>query len=171
MKIHSKSTNYKDYPIVRAIHLNVTNQRRRFMSTVDPAFTDLFHVMAQPDFDMDILTDEGKASASPELMAAVENGTREIAQRCVHVFGAMAAKDPEAYVRAMHYLVHLRLCVSCVLAISPSMCTCDINRALRAVGGRPRGTRVPSDCMSAEMITNPGKTSGGPTLRNVTNSA
>ena len=113
MKIHSKSDKYKTYPIVRAIHLNVTNQRRRFMTDVDPAFKDLFELMCQDDFDINILTDEGKASASPELMAAIENGNRELAQRSVHCFGAMAAKDPEAYV--------------CVLAILHFVCTCDFN--------------------------------------------
>ena len=101
-KIHSKSKKYKDYPIIRAIHLNVTNQRRRFVSNADPAFKDLFDHMDQEDFDMDILTDEGKASASPELMAAVENGTRELAQRCVHAMGALAGKNPDDYVRASH---------------------------------------------------------------------
>ena len=113
MKIHSKSEKYKAYPIIRAIHLNVTNQRRRFMTDVDPAFKDLFDLMCQDDFDINILTDEGKASASPKLMAAIENGNRELAQRSVHCFGAMAAKDPEAYV--------------CVLAILHFVCTCDFN--------------------------------------------
>lgn len=56
MKIHSKSEKYKTYPIVRAIHLNVTN---RFMSDVDPGFKDLFDLMCQDDFDINILTDEG----------------------------------------------------------------------------------------------------------------
>ena len=100
MKVHSKSKKFKDYPIIRAIHLNVTNQRRRFVSQADPAFEVLFTVMDQEGFDMDILTDEGKASASPELMAAVENGTRELAQRCVHTMGALAGKNPDDYVRA-----------------------------------------------------------------------
>ena len=100
MKVHSKSKKFKDYPIIRAIHLNVTNQRRRFVSQADPAFEELFTVMDQEGFDMDILTDEGKASASPELMAAVENGTRELAQRCVHTMGALAGKNPDDYVRA-----------------------------------------------------------------------
>lgn len=101
-KIHSKSNKYKDYPIIRAIHLNVTNQRRRFVSNADPAFKDLFDLMDQEDFDMDILTDEGKASASPELMGAVENGTRELASLCVHAMGALAGKNPDDYVRASH---------------------------------------------------------------------
>ena len=69
--------------------------------------------MCQDDFDINILTDEGKASASPKLMAAIENGNRELAQRSVHCFGAMAAKDPEAHV--------------CVLAILHFVCTCDFN--------------------------------------------
>ena len=50
--------------------------------------------------DVIILKDEGKASAPPELMAAVENGTHEMAQRCVHTMGALAGKSAEAYVRA-----------------------------------------------------------------------
>ena len=56
--------------------------------------------MMEDDFDMDILTDEGKGSATHKLMAAVENGTRELAQRCVHTMGALAGKSAEAYVRA-----------------------------------------------------------------------
>ena len=112
MKIHSKSLKYKDYPIVRAIHLNVTNQRRRFMSDVDPAFKDLFKILARDDFDIDILTDEGKGSAGPEIMASVENGNRELATRSVHCFGAMAAKDPKAYVRVLVIFF---------------MCTCDFS--------------------------------------------
>ena len=109
MKIHSKSLKYKDYPIVRAIHLNVTNQRRRFMSDVDPAFKDLFKILARDDFDINILTDEGKGSACPEIMAAVENGNRELATRSVHCFGAMAAKDPKAYVRVLAIFFHVYL--------------------------------------------------------------
>ena len=100
MKIHSKTNKLKDYPIIRAIHLNVTNQRRRFISNADPAFKELFDLMGHKDFDMDILRDEGKASAAPELMAAVENGTRELAQRCVHTMGALAGKNAADYERA-----------------------------------------------------------------------
>ena len=111
MKIHSKSRKFKTYPIIRAIHLNVTNQRRRFVSSADPAFKDLFNLMMEDDFDMEILTDEGKASAPPELMAVVENGTRELAQRCVHTMGALAGKSAEAYVRATTDTL------ACVLAI------------------------------------------------------
>ena len=112
MKIHSQSTKFKSYPIIRAIHLNVTNQRRRFVSNADPAYKELFELMMEDDFDMDILTDEGKGSATPKLMAAVENGTRELAQRCVHTMGALAGKSAEAYVRAKTDTL------ACVLAIS-----------------------------------------------------
>ena len=98
-KVHSKSVKIKEYPIIRAIHLTLTNQRRRFMAEADPAFKELFDLMSTDSFDMDILTDEGRASAEPELMAAVENGTRRLATRCVHAMGALAGKDPEQFVR------------------------------------------------------------------------
>ena len=100
------------------------------MTDVDPAFKDLFDLMCQDDFDINILTDEGKASASPELMAAIENGNRELAQRSVHCFGAMAVKDPEAYVCVLAiFLTYLRFCISCVLVILTT-CTCASNRVL-----------------------------------------
>ena len=101
VKIHSKSAKVKKYPIIRAIHLALTNQRRRFMSMADPSFKELFELMSSDSFDIDIMTDEGKASADPALMAAVENGTRQLATRCVHAMGALAGKSSESYVSVL----------------------------------------------------------------------
>ena len=121
IKIHSQSSKIKEYPLIRDIHKTVTNQRRRFMSNADPAFKDLFSLMDTDTFDMDIMTDEGQGSAGPKLMAAVENGTRQMAVRCVHSMGAMAGKDSEQYVRV---LVKICMCTCEILYV----CTCVLHR-------------------------------------------
>ena len=71
------------------------------MKAADPAFNDLFNLL---DNDSDkkietLLTDYGNNAAPVELMAAVENGCRQVAVRTVHSMGACAGKDQAAYVR------------------------------------------------------------------------
>ena len=41
----------------------------------DPSFKELFELMSSDSFDIDIMKDEGKASADPALMATVDTGT------------------------------------------------------------------------------------------------
>ena len=59
----------------------------------------------------------------------IENGNRELTQRSVHCFGAMAAKDPEAYVCVLAIF-------SRVLAISHFLCTCDFNNIYTCASNR-----------------------------------
>ena len=71
------------------------------MKAVDPSFNELFKLL---DNDSDkkieaLLTDYGEGAAPTELMAAVENGCRQVAVRTVHSMGACAGKDQAAYVR------------------------------------------------------------------------
>ena len=85
---------------MRAIHLALSNPRRRFAAIADPAFSELFDLLTHADDNDDyetMLVDFGEGAADCKLMAAVENGTRQVALRSVHAMGGNAGKQAEAY--------------------------------------------------------------------------
>ena len=103
-KIHSKTRKKKEYPVMKGIHLALTNPRRRFASVAHAAFADLFQLLEDESYDYEALfMDRGKGTAPAAFMAAVENGTRQVAVMSTHAMGALAGRNPDAYGRVKRW--------------------------------------------------------------------
>ena len=68
------------YPIVKAIHLKLTNDRRRFSKVIQPAFKVLFELLRKEKDLEKFLNDEGKGKPPPRFNAAVEVGLRTLGE-------------------------------------------------------------------------------------------
>ena len=87
----------RNYPVLRSIHLQATNGRRRCASFVLPAFGKLFKLLDEHEELVDLLTDDGKAKAPASYMAAVEEGLMEMARASIHTMGSSALKSPHKW--------------------------------------------------------------------------
>ena len=70
--------NKKDYSIIRAIHLKLTNGRRRFTKGIQEVFHDFFKLLADQPQLQSFLEDGGVGKPPPEYMVAVEKGLRNM---------------------------------------------------------------------------------------------
>ena len=68
----------KEYDIIRAIHLKLTNGRRRFTKGIQDAFHDFFKLLVDQPELQSFLEDGGVGTPPPEYMAAVERGLRKM---------------------------------------------------------------------------------------------
>ena len=76
-------TGNKSYPIVKAIHLKLTNDRRRFAKVIHPAFKVFFQLLHDDISLHKFLDDGGKGKPPAAYLAGVEQALRELGLRSV----------------------------------------------------------------------------------------
>ena len=90
------------YPVIRSIHLQTTNGRRRFATCADECFEKLFKLLEnQPNLSK-LLTDN-KLEAPAEYLAAVEEGLRAMADKSVHTMGGGAMRSQEKWGKVLQW--------------------------------------------------------------------
>ena len=75
--------------MIRSIHLQTTNGRRRFATCAKECFHVLFKLLEDEPNLSKLLTDH-KPQAPARYLAAVEKGLREMARKSVHTMGGGA---------------------------------------------------------------------------------
>ena len=90
------------YPVIRAIHLQTTNGRRRFASFADECFHVLFKLLKDESNLSHLLTDY-KRKAPARYLTAVEQGFREMAKKSVHTMGGGALQSQERWSKVLQW--------------------------------------------------------------------
>ena len=87
----------RKYSVLRCIHLQSTNGRRRFSNYVIGPFQKLFDLLKDKPEYSDLLLDQGKGEATPEYLAAVEQGLRNMGSKSVHTMGGGAMSSAKCW--------------------------------------------------------------------------
>ena len=123
----------RKYPVIRSIHLQVTNGRRRFASYARESFYKFLNLLQQRPELQNLLKDQNVNKAPPEYLAAVEEGLRLMGQISEHTMGGGAMKSKERWAQVESWRKrevgwvsksHAYLCfIACVLVFN-CMHTC-----------------------------------------------
>ena len=85
------------YDVIRAIHLQVTNGRRRFASFAQACFGELLKLLESEPELAKFLEDGGKGNAPARLLVAVENGLRCMGVTSPHTMGGNSMESPDKW--------------------------------------------------------------------------
>ena len=93
--IHKKTQ--RTYSVLRCIHLQATNGRRRFANYVAGPFANLITLLRDKQELTALLLDHGKGEAPAEYLVAVEEGLRAMGTKSVHTMGGGAMNSSESW--------------------------------------------------------------------------
>lgn len=74
------------YPIIKAIHLKLTNDRRRFAKVIVPAFEEWFQLLRDKPELQKFMQDGGKGKPPAEYLWKVEKGLRNLGRMSVSLY-------------------------------------------------------------------------------------
>ena len=74
------------YPIIKAIHLKLTNDRRRFAKVINPAFEEWFQLLRDKPELQKFMQDGGEGKPPAEYLWKVEKGLRNLGRMSVSLY-------------------------------------------------------------------------------------
>ena len=86
----------EQWPVLKSIHLQSTNGRRRFANVAAESFVELFDLLHEQPSLVELLTDNGSDKSPPAaFLVAVEHGLRLMAQKSIHTMGGTCLSTPD----------------------------------------------------------------------------
>ena len=105
------------WPVLKSIHLQTTNGRRRFAIVAVESFTELFSLLRETPSLVPLLTDSGsEMSPPPEFLVAVEHGLRRMAKLSIHTMGGKCMSTPDSWKDVEQWKkTEVRVTIHCIL--------------------------------------------------------